>query len=152
MEPAYPFRSNFLDDAFDGTYRSEIRMGRMFIGLTLIAVFVACLGLLGLASFTAEQRTKEIGIRKVLGASVPNVLVLLGREFTRWVLLANAIAWPVAYLAMDRWLRAFAYRITVGPWIFLASVVIAFGVALLTVSARTVRAASANPIQSLRYE
>jgi len=152
MEPAYPFRSNFLDDAFDGTYRSEIRMGRMFIGLTLIAVFVACLGLLGLASFTAEQRTKEIGIRKVLGASVPNVLVLLGREFTRWVLLANAIAWPVAYLAMDRWLRAFAYRITVGPWIFLASGVIAFGVALLTISARTVRAASANPIQSLRYE
>ncbi|MDH4197808.1 MAG: ABC transporter permease, partial [Candidatus Aminicenantes bacterium] len=152
MEPAYPFRSNFLDDAFDLTYRAEIRMGRMFIGLTLVAVFVACLGLLGLASYTAERRTKEIGIRKVLGASVPNVLVLLGREFTRWVLLANAVAWPVAYLAMDRWLRAFAYRITIGPGIFLASGVIALGVALLTISARTVRAASANPVQSLRYE
>ena len=152
MEPAYPFRSNFLDDAFDRTYRSEIRMGRMFIGLTLVAVFVACLGLLGLASFTAEQRTKEIGIRKVLGASVPSVLVLLAREFTRWVVLANAVAWPVAYLAMERWLRAFAYRVTIGPGIFLASGVIALGVALLTISARTVRAASANPVQALRYE
>jgi putative ABC transport system permease protein len=152
MEPAYPFRSYFLDDAFEGTYRAELRMGRMFIGLTLVAVFVACLGLLGLASFTAEQRTKEIGIRKVLGASVPNVLLLLGREFTRWVLLANVVAWPVAYLAMDRWLRAFAYRITVGPWIFLASGMIAFSVALLTISARTVLAATANPVQSLRYE
>ena len=152
MEPAYPFRYSFLDDAFDKLYRTEIRMGQIFIGLTLIAIFVASLGLLGLASFNVEQRTKEIGIRKVLGASIPRVVLLLSKEFSKWVLLANVIAWPIAYLAMSRWLRAFAYRIEIGPWMFLASGAVALAIALLTISAKTVRAAASNPVYSLRYE
>jgi putative ABC transport system permease protein len=129
-----------------------MRLGRIFIGLTLIAVFVACLGLLGLASFAAEQRTKEIGVRKVLGASTSGVVALLSRQFMKWVLLANVVAWPVAYWVMRKWLQAFAYRIELGLWIFLAAGLAALAVAFLTIGARTVRAAAANPVRALRYE
>ena len=152
MEPSFPFRFSFLDAAFDRYYRTEMRLGRIFIGLTVIAVVVACLGLLGLASFAAEQRTKEIGVRKVLGASTTGVVALLSRQFMKWVVLANVAAWPVAYWAMAKWLQAFAYRITLGPWIFLASGLAALALAFLTIGARTVRAAAANPVRALRYE
>ncbi len=152
MNPAYPFEYTFLDDRFDNVYRSEQRIGKIFLAFSLITIFVACLGLFGLASFTAEQRTKEIGIRKVMGASVPNVVLLLSRQFTKWVLLANVIAWPVAFFAMRTWLQSFAYRIDMGIWIFALSGVIALGIALLSVSMRAVKAATTNPIQSLRYE
>jgi putative ABC transport system permease protein len=152
MNPAYPFDYSFMDDSFDRMYRTEQRMGKIFLSFSLIAIFVACLGLFGLASFTTEQRTKEIGIRKVLGASVPNVVVLLSKEFTKWVILANVIAWPVAYYAMLTWLKNFAYRISLGVWVFVLSGLIALGIALLTVSVKSLKAATSNPIDSLRYE
>jgi putative ABC transport system permease protein len=117
-----------------------------------LTVFVACLGLFGLASFTAEQRTKEIGIRKVLGASVSGLVLLLSKEFMALVALANLIAWPIAYYAMNRWLQGFAYRIELGPGVFILGGVLALVIALLTVSAQAIRAARANPVEALRYE
>ena len=152
LEPAHPFQYVFLDDSFDRLYRSEQRMGQIFTFFTLMAIFISCLGLFGLASFTADQRTKEIGIRKVLGASVSNVVVLLSRDFTKWVILANVVAWPVAYLVMNQWLQNFAYRISLGVWMFILSGVIALIIALLTVSTKALKAAVANPADSLRYE
>ena len=152
MIPAYPFEYTFLDDRFDSIYRTEQRIGNIFLSFTLITILVACLGLFGLASFTAEQRTKEIGIRKVLGASVSNVVLLLSRQYTKWVLVANVIAWPVAFFAMRTWLQNFAYRIDIGIWIFILSGVMALAIALLSVSAKALKAATANPVNSLRYE
>ena len=108
--------------------------------------------MLGLSSYLAEQRTKEIGIRKVIGASGPEIVGLLSREFTKWVLAANLIAWPVAYFVMQRWLRGFAYRAEIGVGIFLLSGLLALLIALLTVSYQAIRAALANPVESLRYE
>jgi putative ABC transport system permease protein len=127
-------------------------MGQIFTSFTLMAIFISCLGLFGLASFTADQRTKEIGIRKVLGASVSNVVVLLSRDFTKWVILANVVAWPVAYLVMNKWLQNFAYRINLAIWMFILSGVIALIIAILTVSTKALKAAVANPADSLRYE
>ena len=121
-------------------------------GLAFLAVFIACLGLLGLAAFAVERRTKEIGIRKVMGASAPYLAAKLGREFVVLVLLANLIAWPVAYFAMSKWLQSFAYRISLGPGTFILAALGALLVAVLTVSTQTLRAASANPVESLRYE
>jgi putative ABC transport system permease protein len=152
MDSSYPFEFTFLDERLDRLYRTEERLGRIFIAFTMIAIFVACLGLFGLAAFSAEQRIKEIGIRRVLGASVPGVVVLLSREFTKWVLLANLAAWPIAFYAMNRWLQDFAYRIHPGPAMFLLSGGLAFLIALITISFRTLRAASASPVRSLRYE
>jgi len=152
LEPTHPFSYVFLDESFDRLYRSEQRMGQIFTSFTLMAIFISCLGLFGLASFTADQRTKEIGIRKVLGASVSNVVVLLSRDFTKWVILANVVAWPVAYLVMNKWLQNFAYRISMGVWMFVLSGVIALIIALLTVSTKALKAAVANPADSLRYE
>jgi putative ABC transport system permease protein len=147
-----PFEFSFLDAIYDAQYRNEERTGRVFTIFTFFALFVACLGLLGLASFAAEQRTKEIGIRKVLGASVPGIILLMSREFTRWVLLSNIVAWPVAYFLMHRWLQSFAYRSEIGFLAFIFSGLIALGVALLTVSFQAIKAAAANPVDSLRYE
>jgi putative ABC transport system permease protein len=152
LEPAQPFPYVFLDDSFDRLYRSEQRMGQIFISFTLMAIFISCLGLFGLASFSADQRTKEIGIRKVLGASVSNVVVLLSRDFTKWVILANIVAWPVAYLIMNKWLQNFAYRISLAVWIFVLSGAIALLIALFTVSTKALKAAVADPVDSLRYE
>jgi len=117
-----------------------------------LAIFITCLGLFGLASFTAEQRTKEIGIRKALGASVSGIILLLSKEFTKWVLVANIIAWPVAYLAMNRWLQNFAYRIDIGLGTFILAGVLALVIALLTVGYQAIKAARANPVDALRYE
>jgi len=152
LEPAYPFSYVFLDESFDRLYRSEQRMGQIFISFTLMAIFISCLGLFGLASFTADQRTKEIGIRKVLGASVSHVILLLSRDFTKWVILANVVAWPAAFFIMNKWLQGFAYRIGLAVWIFVISGVAALLIALLTVSAKAFKAAVANPVDSLRYE
>ncbi len=142
----------FLDEDFDRHYRSEESLGRLYMTLTLLAVFISCLGLAGLSSFAAEQRTKEIGIRKIMGASMPNILVLLLREFFKWVLLANIIAWPAAYLIIDRWLQGFAYRTNIDIGIFGLSAASAFLIAFVTVSFQTVKAAIADPVGSLRYE
>jgi len=152
MESGRPFDYTFLDDTFDRLYRTEQRLGRIFIYFTLVAIFIAGLGLFGLASFTVDQRTKEIGIRKILGASVPNVVLLLSKEFTKWVILANVIAWPLAYYTMNKWLQSFAYRIDVHIWIFLVSGITALLISLLTVSSKAIKAAVANPVKALRYE
>jgi putative ABC transport system permease protein len=152
IEPAYPFRGNFLDDAFDQIYRAEIRMSQIFIGLALIAIFIACLGLVGLSSFAAEQKTREIGIRKVLGASTSGVVALLSREFLKWVVLANIIAWPVGYFAMRTWLRNFAYRTGLTLPMFLGAGLAALFIAVAVISLQTYRAASANPSDSIRYK
>ena len=148
----YPFEYSFLDDNFNQMYSSERKLGQMLIFFSRLAVFIACLGTFGLASFTAERRTKEIGIRKVLGASVPRIIFLLSEGFLKWVIIANLISWPVAYYAMNKWLQRFAYRIDLGIGIFILSGVTALCIALLTVSFQSIKAATANPIDSLRYE
>jgi len=150
--PGFPFEYAFLDETIDQLYRTESQIGDLARSGTALAVFISCLGLIGLASFTAEQRTREIGIRKVLGASAAGITGLLTGEFTRWVLVANLIAWPVSYLAMRNWLRTFAYRIDLGWEVFLLSGALAFAVALLSVGFQAVRAARANPVASIKYE
>jgi len=152
FSPEYPFYSQFLDDAFEEQYRTEKQLGQLFQIFGAFAVFISCLGLFGLAAHTAEQKTKEIGIRKVLGASVSRIILLLSKEFARWVLFANIVAWPVAYWIMRRWLNEFAYRIDIDVGLFILSAAIAFLIAGCTVSYQAVKAALANPIDSLRYE
>ena len=123
------------------------------MGILMGIVFiVTCLGLLGLAVFITEQKTKEIGIRKVLGASISQIIALLSKDFLKWIVIANAIAWPVSYFAMTLWLRNFAYRIHIAPLIFIMSALITLFIASLTVSFRVVKIACANPVESLRYE
>jgi hypothetical protein len=150
--PAFPFRFNFLDQALDDLYRSEERVGAIIRSFSLLAVVVSCLGLFGLASFTAERRTKEIGIRKVLGATGPTIVWLLSREFSRWVLAANVIAWPAAYLAVSKWLEGYPYRISVGPGPFLFAGGMALLAAFLTVGYHSVRSARSSPAGALKYE
>jgi putative ABC transport system permease protein len=152
FSPNYPFEYFFLDDDFEKMYRSEVRLGKIFMSFTVLAVLIACLGLFGLASFTSEQRTKEIGVRKILGASVSQIVVLLSKEFSKWVLIARLIAWPVANYAVNEWLQSFAYRMSIGIWVFLLATVLAFFVAMITVSFKAIRAASINPVDVLRYE
>ena len=147
-----PYENFFLDTDFDRQYRADEQIGRIFGIFTVLGLFIACLGLLGLASFTAESRTKEIGIRKVLGASVTGIVIMLSKQFTKWVLLANVIAWPVAYYIMSRWLKNFAYRADINILIFIISGLIVLAIALLTVSFQSIRAATTNPAKSLRYE
>jgi len=152
LAPNRPFEYSFLDQAFDKLYRKEQKLAQVFQYFSAIAIFVGCLGLFGLASFIAEQKTKEIGIRKVLGASVAGIIGLLSSEFAKLVLLSNLIAWPVAYFAMNKWLQQFAYRIDVVWWIFALAGGLAFFIALLTVGAQAIKAALANPVDALRYE
>jgi putative ABC transport system permease protein len=152
IDPMLPFDYTFLDEAFDRKYKAEEKLGKIFSYFTLLAIFIACLGLFGLASFTAEQRTKEIGIRKALGASITGIIMLLSKEFTKWVLLANIIAWPIAYVAMNRWLQNFAYRINMGLGTFILAALLALIIALLTVGYQAIKTARANPVESLRYE
>ena len=147
-----PLSYSFLDERFNNTYQSEQKIGMIlgiFAGLT---IFVACLGLFGLARFTAEQRTKEIGIRKVLGASVSGVAALLSREFLKLVLIAFIIASPIAWYLMNRWLEDFAYRIDISWWIFAVAAVLAVMITIITVSFQAIKAALANPVHSLRSE
>jgi len=150
--PGVPFEYAFLDEIFDRQYRYEEQTGRVLAIITSIGLVIACLGLVGLASFTTLRRKKEIGIRKVLGASVSSIVNLLSREFTKWVLLANIIAWPIAWYAMNQWLENFAYRIEISWWVFVLAGGVALVVALLTVSWQAINAALANPVESLRYE
>jgi putative ABC transport system permease protein len=150
--PDYPFEYHFLDEQFDYAYRAEQRAGTLFGYFVILAILLSCLGLFGLASFSTEQKTKEIGVRKVLGASVPAIIVLLSKEFTKWVLLANLIAWPIGYFVMKKWLENFAYRTNIGIEIFVGAALIALAIAMLTVSYQSIKAAIANPIKALRYE
>ncbi len=150
--PDYPFRYLFYDEAFNRQYASERQLGMLFNAFGGLSIFISCLGLFGLASYTAEQKTKEIGIRKVLGASVPGIISLTTREFLKWVALAHLIGWPVAYIVMSQWLREFAYRVSIGPVIFCLSAGLTLLVAFLTVGYQALKAALANPVDSLRYE
>jgi len=150
--PEDEFRYRFLNEDVDALYRSEERIGAILRYFSILAVLVSCLGLFGLASFMAEQRTKEIGIRKVLGASTANVVSLFSREFALWVIAANAIAWPAAYYFVKNWLQGYAFKITMGPAPFLFAAALALLIALATVSFHLVRAARANPAQTLKYE
>jgi putative ABC transport system permease protein len=147
-----PFEFTFLDGDIDAVYKSYANFGRIALVATGFAVLIACLGLFGLAVHAIQRRTKEIGIRKVLGSSVSGIVVLLSKDFLKLVLLANVLAWPVAYLFMQNWLRNFAYRISVGAGPFLAAGFVAFVVALATVIVQSVRAALAPPVESIRYE
>ncbi len=150
--PNRPFEYVFLDEDFAKLYYSDRRVAELMGYFTFLSVFITCLGLFGLVAFSTEQRTKEIGIRKVLGATVSNIILLLTKEFTKWVLIANIIAWPIAYYAMHRWLQDFAYRTNIGIFTFIISALLTLMIALLTVSYQAVKAALANPIEALRYE
>jgi putative ABC transport system permease protein len=152
MAPDFPLEYTFLDEDIDRLYKEDRRIGSLVRYGAGLAVLIACLGLLGLASFTAEQRTKEIGIRKILGSSVREIVWLLTKEFSLWVLLANLFAWPLAYIAVSSWLKNFAYRIEVGIFVFLLTGLATLAVALLSVGYQSVRAARTNPVETLRYE
>ncbi|MES2109124.1 MAG: ABC transporter permease [Bacteroidota bacterium] len=148
----FPFRYTFMDTDFDKLYHAEQHAGQIFITFAIFAILIACLGLFGLVTYAAEQRTKEIGIRKVLGASVKNIVGLISKDFTVLVAIAALIAFPAAWWAMHKWLDTFAYRTEINWWIFLLAGAVAFAIALLTVSIQTTRAAIANPVKSLRSE
>ena len=150
--PGYPFTYTFLDEDINERYEGDERTARIVRTFSIIAISIACLGLFGLAAFAAEKRTKEIGIRKVLGATASNLIFMLSTEFTKWVLVANIIAWPVAYYAMNKWLQSFAYRISIGPWPFFLAAALAFVIAWFTVSYHAVKVSMSNPVESLRYE
>lgn len=150
--PGYTFEYEFLDERLNTLYQAEQRMENIAKSISLLAIFLSCLGLLGLAVYTVEQRTKEIGIRKVLGASMPSILLLLTGEFAKWILAANMISWPVAYFAAANWLENFAYRVPIGLWIFVISGLLTFMIAFITVSFQVVKASRKNPVYSLRNE
>lgn len=152
LNPAFPFEYRFLDEDYARMYQSQERLGQFIRIFAFLAILISCLGLFGLAIFMTEQRTKEIGIRKALGASVSGIVLLLSREFLRWVVIANLIAWPLGYLLLSGWLQNFAYRTPIGLWIFIFAGGISLFVALLTVSSQTVKAAFTRPINALRYE
>lgn len=150
--PGYPYEYYFLDEDFNKQYLAEERTGALFGVFTILGQFIACLGLLGLAAFTTRQRTKEIGIRKVMGASISGITFLVSKEFLKWVVLANIIAWPAAYIAVNQWLGSFAYRAPIGIWSFIVSSALALLVAIVTVSFQSIRAAATNPAEALHYE
>jgi putative ABC transport system permease protein len=150
--PARPFSYFFLDEFFDEQYKSEQRFGKLFLNFAILAIIISCLGLLGLASYSTMQRTREIGIRKVLGATIPNIVNLLSRDFLTLVGIAIIIASPIAWFAMHKWLQDFAYRIPISWWIFAVAAVTATIIAILTVSFQAIKAAVANPVTSLRSE
>jgi putative ABC transport system permease protein len=150
--PGKPFEYSFLDKDYDNLYINEKQTRSLFSIFSALAIFIACLGLFGLASFVADRKTKEIGIRKVLGASVPRIVNHLNKSFLKWVLIANLIAWPTAWYFMNQWLENFAYRIGLTWWVFVLAAALALLIALMTVSFQTIKAAIKNPADSLRYE
>ncbi len=148
--PHDPFAYSFLDEDFDNLYRAEKLRGRVFLAFSILTIFIACLGLFGLASFTAEQKTKEIGIRKVLGATTPSLVRLLTQEFMKLILLASLVSWPIAYFVMRSWLGSFAYRTNIRPATFFLATVLAVVIALFTVIFQSVKAAFSNPVDAIR--
>jgi putative ABC transport system permease protein len=150
--PDYPYEYSFLDQGVEELYQTEKKLGKIFSSFAFLAIFISCLGIFGLASFTAERRTKEIGIRKVLGASVSHIVMLLSKEFSRWILLANLIAWPIGWYAMHKWLQNCAYRSSLNPLLFLLAGMLSLVIAAIPVSYQAIKAAVADPISSLRYE
>jgi len=150
--PDVPFAYSFLDDDLENLYGKEKRLGKIFLYFTLLAVIIACLGLFGLAAFTTEQRSKEIGVRKVMGASFRDIIRLLSKTYIILILIASLIAWPIAYIAMHRWLQDFAYRVNIGAGIFLLTGLIALIIVAIAVSSQAIKASLTDPVESLRYE
>ena len=152
INPNYPFELHFLDENIDRFYQTERQINRIITYFTMLAVFISCLGLFGLSLFMAEQRIKEIGIRKTLGATVSNIVGLMSKDFLLLVAVSNLISWPASYFIMNKWLQNFVYRIDMGLWIFALAAALALFIALVTISFQTIKAAVANPVDSLRYE
>ncbi len=152
MAPGQPFNYSFMDKDFENIYKVEQRVGKIFISFAVLAILIACLGLFGLVTYAAEQRTKEISIRKVLGASSGNIVSLLSRDFVILVIVAAVIAFPIAWWGMNQWLQDFAYRVQISWWIFFIAGMVALGIALVTVSMQAIRAALSNPVKNLRSE
>lgn len=152
ISPSYPFEYSFLDDAFNRLYQNELILGRIFNYFTVLALIIACMGLFGLAAFMMELRTKEIGIRKVLGADIFQIVTLLNKDFLKLIVISFLIAAPVGWYLSNNWLEGFAYRISVGPMIFLVTGLGAIGIALITVSFKSIKTALANPVDSLKSE
>lgn len=150
--PHVPFHHTFLDESFDNLHKAETKLGRIFSGFAIIVLLIGCFGLFGLASFVTRRRTREIGIRKVLGSNVRSVLLLVWKEFLVLVLISNLIAWPTAWFAMSRWLQDYPYTTEIGLGIFLTAALLSLATAMMTIGYRTVKAALANPVDSLRYE
>jgi ABC-type antimicrobial peptide transport system permease subunit len=152
FNPTYPFAYEFMDEQYAALYRSEQRIGDLAKYFSIFAVIISCLGLFGLSAFTAEQRAKEIGVRKVLGATVQSLVIHLTKDFTKLVLIAISIAIPVSWWLMDQWISDFAYNAGLNWWVFAASGLLAVLIAWLTVSWQSIKAALMNPVQSLKSE
>ena len=152
ISPNVQMNYSFMDEDFNAVYHTEQRVGNIFVIFTSLAIIIACLGLFGLAAYAAEQRTKEIGIRKVLGASIAGITAMLSLDFIKLVLIAILIALPAGWLLMNQWLREFAYRVNVNWWIMALAAFIALFIALLTIGYQSIKAALSNPVNSLRSE
>ena len=152
FDPEKKHEFRFFDEQYEAMYRAEQQMEIILKIFTAFAIFVACLGLFGLSTFMTQQRTKEIGIRKVLGADVPNIIFTLSKDFTKWIIIANIIACPLAYYIINKLLQNFAYRIDMGTGVFAVTIVSSILIAIVTISFQTIRAASSNPVDALKYE
>jgi ABC-type antimicrobial peptide transport system permease subunit len=152
VEPNFPFEFRFLDDAFDAVYSSDMLMRNLVELFTVIAIFIACLGMFGLSSFSADRRRKEVGVRKILGASIPDIIRLLSSEYLVLITIANIFAWPIAYYFMNKWLQNYAYRINIGVETFIFAILISLFITVFTVIYKSFKAARANPVDSLRRE
>ena len=152
VAPGQPFSYGFMDESFNTTYQAEQRLGKIFMVFTILSILIACLGLFGLAAFNAQKRTKEIGIRKVLGASVGQITFGLSSDFLKLVAVAILISLPVGWFVMNKWLEDFSYRIEIGWWVFVLATLLAVTIAIITVSYQSIKAAMANPVKSLRTE
>jgi len=150
--PGYPFEYNFVDDRIDSQYRSEIRVGNLALVFTILAILITCIGLFAIATHTAQQKTKEIGVRKSHGASSRSVIYRFVTIYLRWVLLANVLAWPLAFILMKKWLENFAYQATISLWIFILAAVLSIIISLITISWHAWNISNTNPVNSLRYE
>jgi len=152
LSPNQQFNYSFMDEDFDSLYRSEQRIGTIFVSFTSLAIVIACLGLFGLAAYAAEQRTKEIGIRKVLGANISTIVSMLSKDFIKLVIIAIVIASPLAWWAMHNWLQSFAYRQNIQWWVLALAGATAILIAFITISFQSVKAALSNPVKSLKSE
>ncbi|MBB6110932.1 putative ABC transport system permease protein [Mucilaginibacter lappiensis] len=152
MSPNEHFEYSFMDEDFDAAYRSEQRTGKLFLSFTTLAVIIACLGLFSLAAYAAEQRNKEIGIRKILGAGVSTIVAMLSKDFIKLVFISIIIATPLAWLMMNKWLQGYAYRQNIQWWMLLSAGAGALVIAIVTISSQSFKAARSNPVDSLRSE
>lgn len=152
VAPEFPFEYKFLEDDFEEMYQTEIQFGTIFSIFSLFSIFIACMGLFAMSSFIAIKRTKEIGIRKAHGASTSQIILLLSKEFSILVLIANLIAIPLAWMYLNNWLESFAYKTSLSWWLFVSAVLISLAIALGTIFYHTLTTANKNPVDSLRYE